>query len=186
MLYFEVLVSSTLAVSCNSSQHRKCEIAAGKEERPRVSLSPLTPSLPPHSLPPSFMHTVTYRLVEEVLVKEKARKTQAQQIRGTRHSSFGGTFVVKNQKSISGGERVYHKPLAGITPLQPMHSHHTDPCLPVSCSFNLPLLLFPCPLFKPPPMYGPMGGWCGRPLPSPSHSLTSLSPLSTERALLRH
>ena len=52
-------------------------------------------------------------MVEEALAKERTHKAQAQQIRGTRHSFFGGTFVVKNQKSISGGERVYHKPLAG-------------------------------------------------------------------------
>lgn len=54
------------------------------------------------------------RIVEEVLAKEGARKKQAQQMRGTRHNSFGGTFVVKNQKSISGAERVYHKPLTGM------------------------------------------------------------------------
>lgn len=32
-----------------------------------------------------------------------------------RHSRFGGTFVVANQKSIAGTERVYHRPIAGRT-----------------------------------------------------------------------
>ena len=31
-----------------------------------------------------------------------------------RHSRFGGTFVVKNQRSISGNDRVYHRPITGI------------------------------------------------------------------------
>ena len=31
----------------------------------------------------------------------------------SRHSRFGGTFVVTNQKSIVGTERVYHRPVAG-------------------------------------------------------------------------
>ena len=44
------------------------------------------------------------------------RKRKAQQFRGSRHSAFGGTFVVKDQKTISGQERVYHRPLAGQAP----------------------------------------------------------------------
>ena len=62
----------------------------------------------------SLTHNTHYSsMIEEALVKEKARRLKAQRSRGTRHSSFGGTFVVKNQKSISGKERVYHRPLAG-------------------------------------------------------------------------
>ena len=66
-----------------------------------------------------FTHTLTLThclcsMVEAELAREKARRQRAQKNRGTRHSSFGGTFVVKNQKSISGKERVYHRPLAGM------------------------------------------------------------------------
>ena len=43
----------------------------------------------------------------------KVLRKKSNQIRGSRHSRFGGTFIITNQKSISGGERVYHKPLAG-------------------------------------------------------------------------
>ena len=60
------------------------------------------------------MHKHTsFSMIDEALMKERARRLKAQRSRGTRHSSFGGTFVVKNQKSISGKERVYHRPLAG-------------------------------------------------------------------------
>ena len=52
-------------------------------------------------------------LIDEALAKEKERRLRAERLRGTRHSFFGGTFVVKNHKSISGRERVYHKPIAG-------------------------------------------------------------------------
>ncbi len=49
-----------------------------------------------------------------------ARNTHAQKVRGARHSSFGGTYVIKNQKSISGAERVYHRSIAGES--MPRHS----------------------------------------------------------------
>ena len=54
------------------------------------------------------------RLVEEALASERARRHKSQRLCGSRHPSFGGTFVVKNQKSISGGNRVYHRRLAGV------------------------------------------------------------------------
>ena len=100
------------------------EITAGEEERSRVRV---------------FVHLfilgivclclfVRSRMVEEVLVRERSRKEHAQRIRGTRHSMWGGTFVIKNQKSISGGERVYHKPVASrrgqTTPTQHTHKLH--------------------------------------------------------------
>ena len=89
----------------------------------------------PLSLSNLYTHTHTHThsyssMIEEALAKEKARRLKAQRSRGTRHSSFGGTFVVKNQKSISGKERVYHRPLAGkkqhstsILPHSILHSH---------------------------------------------------------------
>ena len=64
---------------------------------------------PPPPRPP------THSMIEAELAREKTRRQKAQRNRGTRHSSFGGTFVVKNQKSISGKERVYHRPLAGMS-----------------------------------------------------------------------
>jgi timeless len=53
-------------------------------------------------------------LLEEALAKEREKKARAEKIRSARHSRFGGTFVVKNQRSISGSERVYHRQIAGL------------------------------------------------------------------------
>ncbi len=53
-----------------------------------------------------------FRLIDEAVAREKSRQTKSRQLCGSRHPSFGGTFVVKNQKSISGSHRVYHRKLA--------------------------------------------------------------------------
>uniref|UniRef100_A0AAR5P976 Timeless N-terminal domain-containing protein n=1 Tax=Dendroctonus ponderosae TaxID=77166 RepID=A0AAR5P976_DENPD len=46
-----------------------------------------------------------------------ARKKKSKVFSGTRHSRFGGTFVVKSMKSISGNELIYHKPLGKLDSL---------------------------------------------------------------------
>ena len=81
--------------------------------------------------------TFTSSLVEAELAKEKARRQKAQLIRGTRHSSFGGTFVVKNQKSISGKERVYHRPLAGTPHCLSGERKRDSACMWISVQSNL-------------------------------------------------
>ena len=51
-------------------------------------------------------------MLDEVLEKVRDEKRRSRELRGARHSRFGGTFVVHNQKSISGKERVFHKPIS--------------------------------------------------------------------------
>ncbi|KAH1021930.1 hypothetical protein HUJ04_011414, partial [Dendroctonus ponderosae] len=46
-----------------------------------------------------------------------ARKKKSKVFSGTRHSRFGGTFVVKSMKSISENELIYHKPLGKLDSL---------------------------------------------------------------------
>ncbi|XP_066149968.1 protein timeless homolog isoform X2 [Euwallacea fornicatus] len=45
------------------------------------------------------------------------RQKKAKAFSGTRHSRFGGTFVVKSMKSISDNELIYHKPLGKLDSL---------------------------------------------------------------------
>ena len=70
--------------------------------------------------------------MDEALARERERKTKSMKMRSARydtcihnmfcytynnyyrHSRFGGTFVVKNQRSISGNDRVYHRPITGV------------------------------------------------------------------------
>ncbi len=52
------------------------------------------------------------RMLDEVLVQARKAKKKSLELRGSRHSRFGGTFVVHNQKSISGKERIFHKPIS--------------------------------------------------------------------------
>ncbi|XP_065170446.1 protein timeless homolog isoform X2 [Atheta coriaria] len=42
------------------------------------------------------------------------RQQKARDFSGSRHSRFGGTFVVKSMKSISDNELIYHKPLSKL------------------------------------------------------------------------
>ncbi|XP_050308820.1 protein timeless homolog [Anthonomus grandis grandis] len=48
-------------------------------------------------------------------INEKQKKSKAYS--GTRHSRFGGTFVVKSMKSISENELIYYKPLSKLESL---------------------------------------------------------------------
>lgn len=48
-------------------------------------------------------------------INEKQKKTKM--FTGTRHSRFGGTFVVKSMKSISDNDLIYHKPLSKLDAL---------------------------------------------------------------------
>ncbi|CAH1127073.1 unnamed protein product [Ceutorhynchus assimilis] len=50
---------------------------------------------------------------KEIIEKQKKAKVYT----GTRHSRFGGTFVVKSMKSISENELIYHKPLSKLDAL---------------------------------------------------------------------
>lgn len=50
--------------------------------------------------------------IEELLVKEKSKQNKSQQLRGSRHSRFGGSYEVK--PTLSGEKRVHHKPLSGV------------------------------------------------------------------------
>lgn len=45
------------------------------------------------------------------------RQKKSKMFSGTRHSRFGGTFVVKSMKSISDNELIYHKPLSKLDAL---------------------------------------------------------------------
>jgi timeless len=52
--------------------------------------------------------------IDELLTRERQARKQSKCIQQTRHTNFGGSFTVTNQKMLSGNSRVYHRPLSGI------------------------------------------------------------------------
>ena len=59
-----------------------------------------------------FFFKIVFSLLDEALQKSREAKVKSVALRGGRHSRFGGTFVVHNHKSISGRDRIFHKPIA--------------------------------------------------------------------------
>eukprot|EP00731_Ephydatia_muelleri_P013281 Em0007g591a len=52
--------------------------------------------------------------IDDLIQRERAHKQAMRQICGTRHSRFGGTYVVMNEKSISDQNQIYHRPLQSL------------------------------------------------------------------------
>ncbi|KAF7285717.1 hypothetical protein GWI33_010138 [Rhynchophorus ferrugineus] len=63
------------------------------------------------------------------------RQKKAKVFSGTRHSRFGGTFVVKSMKSISDNELIYHKPLSKLDAL----NFDADKIKPKTAKNRLPI-----------------------------------------------
>ncbi|XP_066907023.1 protein timeless homolog [Halyomorpha halys] len=59
-------------------------------------------------------HRDEQELLNIRLKEQKMRQYKAKKHFGTRHSNFGGTFVIKNMKSTSDKDVIYHKPLSKV------------------------------------------------------------------------